>query len=187
MANEKDSGTSNVVQFPSERRREAGAEHAEDAFLGHPLYENIRSSAERSARVSAEIKAVEARGAGARATNPLNAPSLVPLMSIRKRGRTLHEAILAVLATGKSSGLEFEPWGILQTYSYSDASEELRLAVNLTEISPAMELYEKAGISDWRALVANDAKSLKISGMDMPDNRVYHRVAFARFVVPGRA
>lgn len=161
----------NIIQFPSEKRAEAGAVQATNPFLNSGLYEKMLAHKALEAIVAEELLAIQARGPGSRDFNPLTAPSLHVLRQTKKRGTTL-AAALVDMAAGTNLGpantsvraFGLEIWDV--TKNRSTGGQNARLALDLDTYCSSEPIFAKAGIANWRSLVAEDCAELILETHD---------------------
>lgn len=171
----------NIIKFPSDKRADNGATQAENVWLGTPHYEGQMALANKERATAAELLEIEALGAGNHGPNPLNAPSWQPLMTVKRKSRTLREVLISVSETGHSYQ-DLNAWGI---QCVNAGTERMELVFNLEADSKAGPLFLKAKVPQWRKALAHDAHGLKL---ERGRTRIYdfdHFVtAWARFTLP---
>jgi hypothetical protein len=148
------------------KRTEPSAERAANPFLDGELYTRTREYSPREAIFSKEMKAINERGAGKRNRDPLQAPSLAPLLGMVKKGLSLEDMFGKIIA-GADKGL-WEGW--METFGFEIRSVNYAptgkrnavLALDLGITSKANALFAKEGVPNWRSLVVEDCAELKI-------------------------
>lgn len=148
------------------KRTEPSAERAANPFLDAELYTRTREYSPREAIFSKEMKAINERGAGKRNRDPLQAPSLQPLLGMVKKGVSLKDMFGKIIA-GTEKGL-WEGW--METFGFEIRSVNYAptgkrnavLALDLGISSKANALFAKEGVPNWRSLVVEDCAELKI-------------------------
>ncbi len=148
------------------KRTEPSAERAANPFLDAELYTRTREYSPREAIFSKEMKAINERGAGKRNRDPLQAPSLQPLLGMVKKGLSLKDMFGKIIA-GTEKGL-WEGW--METFGFEIRSVNYAptgkrnavLALDLGISSKANALFAKEGVPNWRSLVVEDCAELKI-------------------------
>lgn len=151
---------------PAKKRTEPSAERAINPFLDAELYTRTREYSPREAIFSKEMKAINERGAGKRNRDPLQAPSLQPLLGMVKKGLSLKDMFGKIIA-GTEKGL-WEGW--METFGFEIRSVNYApsgkrnavLALDLGISSKANALFAKEGVPNWRSLVVEDCAELKI-------------------------
>ena len=157
---------SNLAAPAPKKRLEPSAERAANPFLDGELYTRTREYSPREAIFSKEMKAINERGAGKRNRDPLQAPSLKPLLGMVKKGLTLKDMFGKIIA-GTDKGL-WEGW--LETFGFEIRSVNYApsgkrnavLALDLGITSKANALFAKESVPNWRSLVVEDCAELKI-------------------------
>lgn len=171
----------NIIKFPSERRADEGAPNAESPWLGSNLYAGQQTFEVKERATALELLEVEKLGAGKHGVNPLKAPSWLPLMTVKRKHRTLREVLTSISETGHG-GEELNAWGV-QCVAWRAA--EVELVVSLEADSKAGPLFLKAGAPQWRKAIAHDSAALKL---ERPEAAIFdfdHFVkAWAYFTLP---
>lgn len=154
------------TKTPAAKRTEPSAERAPNPFLDGDLYVRTREYSPREAIFSKEMKAINERGAGKRNRDPLQAPSLKPLLGMVKKGKSLKDMFGQIIA-GNDKGL----WtGWMETFGFEIRSVNYAatgkrnavIALDLGISSKANALFAKEGVPNWRSLVVEDCAELKI-------------------------
>jgi hypothetical protein len=159
-------GAAAATTPPARKRTEPSAERAANPFLDAELYTRTREYSPREAIFSKEMKAINERGAGKRNRDPLQAPSLQPLLGMVKKGLSLKDMLGKIIA-GTEKGL-WEGW--METFGFEIRSVNYAptgkrnavLALDLGISSKANALFAKEGVPNWRSLVVEDCAELKI-------------------------
>ena len=159
-------GAATATTPPAKKRTEPSAERAANPFLDAELYTRTREYSPREAIFSKEMKAINERGAGKRNRDPLQAPSLQPLLGMVKKGLSLKDMFGKIIA-GTEKGL-WEGW--METFGFEIRSVNYAptgkrnavLAIDLGISSKANALFAKEGVPNWRSLVVEDCAELKI-------------------------
>ena len=159
-------GAAAATTPPAKKRTEPSAERAANPFLDAELYTRTREYSPREAIFSKEMKAINERGAGKRHRDPLQAPSLQPLLGMVKKGLSLKDMFGKIIA-GTEKGL-WEGW--METFGFEIRSVNYAptgkrnavLALDLGISSKANALFAKEGVPNWRSLVVEDCAELKI-------------------------
>jgi hypothetical protein len=160
------SGAAATTTPPAKKRTEPSAERAANPFLDAELYTRTREYSPREAIFSKEMKAINERGAGKRNRDPLQAPSLQPLLGMVKKGLSLKDMFGKIIA-GTEKGL-WEGW--METFGFEIRSVNYAptgkrnavLALDIGISSKANALFAKEGVPNWRSLVVEDCAELKI-------------------------
>lgn len=150
---------------PNKRAAARAANRAENPYLDKELYVRMRDYTERESAIAKELKAIVERGAGKRGPDPRTAHALQPLRDMVKKGLTLAE-MLARIAAGTEKGL-WEPWmaafGLeLRSVNYTGTPRNACLALDIGAGAKANALFAKAGMPNWRSVVAEDCAELKV-------------------------
>jgi hypothetical protein len=150
---------------PNKRAAARAANRAENPYLDKDLYVRMRDYTEREAAISKELKAIVERGAGKRGPDPRTAHAIEPLRGMVKKGLSLGE-MLARIAAGTEKGL-WEPWltafGLeLRSVNYTGTPRNACIALDIGDGAKAHALFAKAGVPNWRSLVAEDCAELKV-------------------------
>ena len=141
----------------------------------------MRDYTEREAAIAKEFRAIAERGPGKLNPDPRFAPSLDAVRGMVKKGLPFAD-MLARMVAGTEKGL-WEPWmsafGFeIRSVSYAQTgARDARLALDLGVGSKANAVFAKAGIPNWRSVVAEDCAQLHIESAS--DNT--HVNAFAIF------
>ena len=148
------------------KRAGAAAERTPNPFLDSELHARMRDYTEREAAIAKELRAIAQRGAGKLSRDPRYAPSLGSVLPMIKKGLPLAD-MFARMAAGTEKGL-WEPWMTvfgfeLLAVNYAPTGpRNARLALDLGVGSKANAVFAKAGIANWRSLVAEDCAEVQI-------------------------
>ena len=152
---------------PAQTKRAAtrAANRPDNPFLDAETHGRMRDYTERESAIAKELKAIVERGAGRRSLDPRMAPSLKPLREMVKKGLPLWQ-MFDRMVQGVEKGL-WEPWmaayGMeLKSVSYTAARRNACISIDMSAGAKAGPLFAKAGVHNWRSLLADDCAELTI-------------------------
>lgn len=179
---------SKIIQFPTERRVEEGADNADNPFLNTPLFAMLQKYASDRKPVTDEHDKIAKAGAGKRDPNPLTARSFALVLNSVRLGVTLREVLTDlsndVLAGRPHSltkfGMELVHYADTLGMPGSRAIDKCHwIYVDLSYDSKAEAIFKKAKIPNWRTEIARDCAEIK------PGHRSEYYNSFeAMFILP---